>query len=138
MHIKNLNECILKKLQLFLRSWIICDFFSFCLFSFFFSFLFLSETNEHGMTYIKVPKGLKDRFFYIYFLSCLVACGILVPWSGIKPVSPELGAQSLNHWTTREVFFFLTMPHCMNTILNKNWSTLIWPAHSFLSSQIWV
>ena len=80
--------------------------FSFCLVSFFFSFLFLSETNEHGMTYIKVPKGLKDRFYYIYFLLCLVACGILVPWSGIKPVSPELGAQSLNHWTTREVFFF--------------------------------
>ena len=27
----------------------------------------------------------------------------LVPWSGIEPRSPELVAQSLSHWTTREV-----------------------------------
>ena len=30
-------------------------------------------------------------------------CGILVPWPGIKPMSPALGAWSLNHWTTRDV-----------------------------------
>ena len=27
----------------------------------------------------------------------------LVPWPGIKPRPPALGAQSLGHWTTREV-----------------------------------
>ena len=27
----------------------------------------------------------------------------LVPWSGIKPRPPTLGAKSLNLWTTREV-----------------------------------
>ena len=27
----------------------------------------------------------------------------LVPWPGIEPGSPALGAQSLSHWTTREV-----------------------------------
>ena len=32
-------------------------------------------------------------------LSCSGACGILVPWPGIEPMSP---ARSLNHWTTRE------------------------------------
>ena len=32
-----------------------------------------------------------------------MACGILVPWPGIKPVPPAMEAQSLNHWTTREV-----------------------------------
>ena len=32
-----------------------------------------------------------------------VACGILVPQPGIKPVPPALGVQSLNHWTSREV-----------------------------------
>ena len=32
-----------------------------------------------------------------------VACGILVPRAGIKPMSPALEAQSVNHWTTREV-----------------------------------
>ena len=31
------------------------------------------------------------------------ACGILVPWSGIEPVPTVLSAQTLNHWTTREV-----------------------------------
>ena len=40
-----------------------------------------------------------------------MACGILVPQPGIKPVPPAVEAWSLNHWTTREVpimkFFFL-------------------------------
>ena len=30
------------------------------------------------------------------------ACGILVPQPGIEPMLPPLGAQSPNHWTTRE------------------------------------
>ena len=33
-----------------------------------------------------------------------MACGILVPWPGIKPKSPALEVQSLNQWTTWEVF----------------------------------
>ena len=40
----------------------------------------------------------------------IVACEIfsydmwdLVPWSGIEPGPTALGAQSLSHWTTREV-----------------------------------
>ena len=32
-----------------------------------------------------------------------MACGILVPQPGIKPGPSALGAQSLSHWTTREV-----------------------------------
>ena len=31
------------------------------------------------------------------------ACGILVPQPGIEPMSPEVEAWSLNHWTTRDV-----------------------------------
>ena len=31
------------------------------------------------------------------------ACGILAPQPRIEPMAPALGAQSLNHWTTREV-----------------------------------
>ena len=27
----------------------------------------------------------------------------LIPWPGIKPIAPEVGAQSLNLWTAREV-----------------------------------
>ena len=32
-----------------------------------------------------------------------MACGIPVPWSGVEPVLPAVEAQSLNHWTAREV-----------------------------------
>ena len=32
-----------------------------------------------------------------------MACGILVPRPGIEPVPPAVEAQSLNHWTTREI-----------------------------------
>ena len=34
-----------------------------------------------------------------------LSCGMwdLVPWPGIEPGPPALGAQSLSHWTTREV-----------------------------------
>ena len=35
-----------------------------------------------------------------------MACGILVPQAGIEPVTPVVEAQSLNHWTTREVLAF--------------------------------
>ena len=42
-------------------------------------------------------------YYYYYFWPCCVACGVFVPWPGIKPVSPALEAQSLNHWATREV-----------------------------------
>ena len=46
-----------------------------------------------------------------------MACGILGPRPGIKPVSPALEAQNLNHWTISEVlkdfFFFLTELICV-------------------------
>ena len=42
------------------------------------------------------------------FFSCsmkTLSCGMwsLVPWPGIEPGLPALGAQSLSHWTTKEV-----------------------------------
>ena len=37
------------------------------------------------------------------FSLCLSACGILVPCPGIKPVSPIMEVQSLNHWMARQV-----------------------------------
>ena len=45
------------------------------------------------------------------------SCGMwdLVPWPGIDPGPPALGARSLNHWTTREVpnyYLFSFCPHC--------------------------
>lgn len=46
-----------------------------------------------------------SSFFSIYFIFWLyhMACGILVPQPGVKPMSPILEAWSLNHGTAREV-----------------------------------
>ena len=44
-----------------------------------------------------------------FFWPCHVACDILVPWPGIKPTSPALEAQCLNHWITREVLWSWTL-----------------------------
>ena len=40
-----------------------------------------------------------------YFRPCSAACGILVPWPEIETMLLELRAQSLNHWTSREVAY---------------------------------
>ena len=52
----------------------------------------------------------ENRLFYVLisFWPCPVACGILVPLPRIEPMPPALEAQSLNHWTTREVLI-----HCL-------------------------
>ena len=42
------------------------------------------------------------RFFFFFLLVCEAYIPI-VPWPEIKPVPPAVEAQSLNHWTTREV-----------------------------------
>ena len=39
---------------------------------------------------------------FLNFRPCHAACGVLVPQPGTERVLPALGAQSLNHWTTRE------------------------------------
>ena len=48
---------------------------------------------------------------FIYLAALGLSCSIrdLVPRPGIEPRLPELGAQSLNYWTTSEVpFLFIT------------------------------
>ena len=74
-----------------------------------------------------LAKGWKNKAFFFFFLIFIylfrlrqvlvaargifiTACGILVaacmwdlvPWPGIKPGPPALGAWSLTHWTSRE------------------------------------
>ena len=41
-----------------------------------------------------------------------VTCGILVPWPGIKPGSPVLGAQSPNHCSSRQVLWEVLLTFC--------------------------
>ena len=40
---------------------------------------------------------------FVLFWPLCVACGILIPRPGIEHVPPSVEAQSLNHWTAREV-----------------------------------
>ena len=82
------------------------------------------QGTEAGLGAAPTPQGWVVAFIYflifIWFHQVLVAaCGIfdlccgrrtlscnmwdLVPWPGIEPGPSALGAQSLSHWTTREV-----------------------------------
>ena len=40
---------------------------------------------------------------FLFFLLHRIECGILLSQAEIEPVLPAVEAQSLNHWTTREV-----------------------------------
>ena len=51
--------------------------------------------------------GPRISVFGFVLAALPAAPGILVSLSGIKPMSPVLEAQSLNHWTAREVPTFL-------------------------------
>ena len=55
-----------------------------------------SEPNRFGL-YIQT---LVQTLYFFWPHS--VTCGILVPWPGIEPVSPTVGAGSVKHWTARE------------------------------------
>ena len=44
-----------------------------------------------------------DFFFFLTVPSLSCCMWDLVPWPGTEPRPPALGAQSVNHWTTREV-----------------------------------
>ena len=46
---------------------------------------------------------VNPRIFLFVCLRCCTACGILVPWPGIKPAPSALEAQNLTHGTAREV-----------------------------------
>ena len=50
--------------------------------------------------------GPRISVFGFVLAALPAAPGILVSLSGIKPMSPVLEAQSLNHWTAREVLSF--------------------------------
>ena len=60
--------------------------------------------NQIELTYWTVYY-LNFLFYFLnfFFWPCPTACGILLPWPGIEPTTPAVEAQSLNHWTAREV-----------------------------------
>ena len=85
--------------------------------------------------------SFKTLDFLFFFLPCCMACGILVPQPGVKPVPPmqAVGVQGLQHWTSREfplrVFWnnhFISFPHsishCHPPAPNSSW----WPHLPFV------
>lgn len=60
--------------------------------------------GEKRQREISQAGGEKNSFPFLFFCGSY-ACGILVLWSWIKPVSPAMEAQSLNYWPS--LFFFL-------------------------------
>ena len=73
---------------------------------------------SHSVGCFYLFKYLLRWWYWLFFFFCQ----ILVPQPGIKPMPPALKAQSLNHWTTREVsldglfyfvdhFFFFFFDH---------------------------
>ena len=62
------------------------------------------------------PATYGETFFFLIFWPRHAACGILVPQPGIKPTPPALEAQSLNHWTAREVLEILFLMLMMDAL----------------------
>ena len=50
-----------------------------------------------------IPTQVVLEYIYLAALGLSFGTQDLVPWSGIEPRFPALRAQSLSHWTTREV-----------------------------------
>ena len=61
----------------------------------------LKQSNGIKVKGLKV--GTKRGQHCFIFWSCHTACGILVPWPGIKRGSMAVKASSLNHWTTKKL-----------------------------------
>ena len=62
-------------------------------------------TERLNWTELRINNELiaAHHLFFFFFWLCQKIYKILVPWAGIKPGPPALGARILNHWTTREV-----------------------------------
>ena len=97
------------------------------------------STRWAQISWHKITIGSSLSFLVLFFFNvylfiwlCQVldaACGIfscstwdLVPWPGIKPWPPALGARSLSQWTIREVLSFLVQ----NLLDEKMWAQWYW------------
>ena len=66
------------------------------------------------------------RYFILFWPHCM-ACGILVPRPGIKPVPPAVEAWSPNHWSSREfpLLSFLIPVTRISQATSGHWGTVI-------------
>ena len=60
----------------------------------------LTESNNPHVSFLFIC-----FYLFIYLAAPGLSCSMwdLVPWPGMEPKLPALGAQSLSHWTIREV-----------------------------------
>ena len=78
-------------------------------------------TKSYGFCHTSFLKKYLNIYLAMPGLSC--SMWDLVPWPGIEPGSPALGAWSISHWTTREVpypyFLRLHLPDSATIILTQ-------------------
>ena len=76
-----------------------------CSYIFIFIFIYLAVL---GLSLVAAWRTFVVASGIFFVFTCgkrTLSCGMwdLVPWPGIEPRPPALGARSLSHWTTREV-----------------------------------
>ena len=69
-----------------------------------FSIVYVNEFLNFLCIYF-LNSPFKQFILFKIFLPCCVACGIIVPRPGIKPVRPVVKAESPSHWIAREVLW---------------------------------
>ena len=78
------------------------------------------------------------NFILFNFWPYHTACGILVSWLRIEPMSPALKVQSVNHWTTRDVPSFYFKSICKirgNAELASSGLSIHWALLTVFSKQ---
>ena len=69
----------------------------------------LTTESLYPLTNIFPPPPTTSLLYFFFFFFVWLhgeAYRILVPRPGIKPTAPAVEAQSLNHWTTKEVIYY--------------------------------
>ena len=65
---------------------------------------------KHYFSFCNKGCVLSLSFFFFFLFAHCMACGILVPWPGVKPLSPALESQNLKPLDRQGSPFFSMMP----------------------------
>ena len=80
-----------------------------------------SATGVHKFPLLNPPHLPPHTIPLLKIFGCVTACGIPVPGPGVESAPSAVDMQSLNHWTTREVYFisfFLKLHALGGKVLN--------------------
>ena len=91
-----------------------------------------SKNDLHMFVVSRYTEVFSARVFtsILFFWPSHMACGILVPWPGIKHVPPALEGWSVIYWVAREVLY-LVLDQELNEILS---SSLPMDTHSIIDA----